>query len=56
MTMINVNVFHSTIVNRKPPQSNYPHGQSGYRTPMTLDDMTDDYYHLLTGINLSKVI
>jgi pimeloyl-ACP methyl ester carboxylesterase len=32
------------------------HGQSGYRTPMTLDDITDDYYQLLTGLNLSKVI
>ncbi|MDQ3686762.1 MAG: alpha/beta hydrolase [Acidobacteriota bacterium] len=32
------------------------HGKSGYRTPMTLEEITDDYYHLLTKLDLSKVI
>ncbi len=32
------------------------HGNSGYRTPMTLEGMTDDYYQLLTKLDLSKVI
>ena len=32
------------------------HGQSGYRTPLTLDEMTADYYRLQTELNLTKVI
>jgi pimeloyl-ACP methyl ester carboxylesterase len=31
------------------------HGESGYRTPLTLEDMADDYYQLLTKLNLPKV-
>jgi 3-oxoadipate enol-lactonase len=32
------------------------HGQSGYRAPLTLDEMTADYYRLQTELNLTKVI
>lgn len=32
------------------------HGQSGYRTPLTVEDMTADYYQLLTRLKLSNVI
>jgi pimeloyl-ACP methyl ester carboxylesterase len=32
------------------------HGESGYRTRMTLEGMADDYYQLLTDLRLSKVI
>lgn len=31
------------------------HGGSGYRTPLTLEDMADDYYQLLNKLNLSNV-
>lgn len=31
------------------------HGKSEYRAPLTLEDMTDDYQHLLVNLNLSKV-
>jgi 3-oxoadipate enol-lactonase len=42
--------FHVVTVDQ------HGHGQSGYRTAMTLEEMTDDYYQLLTRLNLSKVI
>ena len=42
--------FHVVTVDQ------HGHGQSGYRTPMTLEEMTNDYYELLTRLNLSKVI
>lgn len=32
------------------------HGKSGYRTPLTLEEMTADYHQLLTKLNLSNVI
>jgi 3-oxoadipate enol-lactonase len=32
------------------------HGQSGYRAPLTLDEMTANYYRLQTELNLTKVI
>lgn len=32
------------------------HGESGYRTPLTLEDMTSDYYQLLTRLGISKCI
>lgn len=32
------------------------HGASGYRTPMTLEEMAADYYQLLTKLGLSKVV
>jgi 3-oxoadipate enol-lactonase len=32
------------------------HGESGFRTPQTLDGMTEDISHLLTRLNLTKVI
>lgn len=32
------------------------HGESGYRTPLTLEGMADDYYQLLKELNLSNVI
>jgi len=42
--------FHMVTVDQ------HGHGQSGYRTPLTLEDMTADYYQLLTKLGLSKVI
>lgn len=32
------------------------HGKSGYRTPMTLEEMTNDYHQLITKLGLSSVI
>jgi len=32
------------------------HGLSGFRTPLMLEDMTADYYQLLTKLGLSNVI
>ena len=31
------------------------HGKSGYRSPLTLEEMTADYYELLKTLNFSKV-
>ena len=31
------------------------HGESGYRTPLTLEEMAADYYHLLTKLDLTNV-
>ena len=30
------------------------HGESGYRTPLTLEDLATDYYQLLTRLGISK--
>jgi len=32
------------------------HGRSGYRTTMSLEEMTEDYYRLITQLDLSQVI
>jgi pimeloyl-ACP methyl ester carboxylesterase len=32
------------------------HGESGYRTPLALEDMTADYHQLLNELNLSNII
>ncbi len=42
--------FHIVTVDQ------HGHGQSGYRTPLTLEEMTADYYQLLTKLGLSNVI
>jgi len=44
------NDFHIIVVDI------HGHGDSGYRTPMTLEEMTDDYYQLVTKLDLSNVI
>lgn len=42
--------FHLVMVDQ------HGHGRSGYRTPLTLEEMTSDYYQLLTKLGLSNVI
>lgn len=45
-----VNSFHLILLDI------HGHGESGYRTLLTLEEMTADYYHLLTRLNLSNLI
>lgn len=45
-----VNDFHLILLDL------HGHGESGYRTPLTLEEMTADYDHLLTRLNLTNVI
>lgn len=45
-----VNDFHLILLDI------HGHGESGYRTPLTLEEMTADYDHLLTKLSLRKVI
>jgi len=44
------NDFHLIVVDL------HGHGQSGYRTPLTLEEMAEDYYQLLAELDLSNVI
>jgi len=42
------NDFHLIIVDL------HGHGQSGYRTPLTLEEMAEDYHQLLAKLGLSN--
>ncbi len=44
------NDFHLIVVDL------HGHGQSGYRTPLTLEEMAGDYHQLLAKLGLSSVI
>ncbi len=45
-----VHDFHIIIVDL------HGHGQSGFRAPLTLEEMAEDYHQLLAKLDLSKVI